>query len=135
MSPTNEIHVMLLHEARNDVMSKIIALPEKFRGDRKEFADWWRNVKLYLKFNRITDSDDKIATVTSFMIGETAGFFAREWQEKLINEGDHQDWDKFVHQLQSAFALGNEAETAKLAVVLVLGHADGLWRDLLEVLA
>jgi len=33
--------------------------PEWFNGDRKMFKDWWRAMKLYLRANKVTDTNKK----------------------------------------------------------------------------
>jgi len=37
--------------------------PRWFNGDRKTFEDWWRAMKLYLRANKITNTDEKIIAV------------------------------------------------------------------------
>jgi len=50
--------------------------PGWFNGDRKTFEDWWRAIKLYLRANKITDTDEKIIAVLGRFQGGTAGAFA-----------------------------------------------------------
>jgi hypothetical protein len=50
--------------------------PRFFDGDRKRFADWWRGMKLFLKFNQVSTLDMKITAMVARMRGGTAGNFA-----------------------------------------------------------
>ena len=37
--------------------------PRFFDGTRSKFEDWWRAMVLYLKYNKVTDADDKATTI------------------------------------------------------------------------
>ena len=37
--------------------------PEQFNGDRKIFEDWWRTMKLYLRANKVIDTNEKIIAI------------------------------------------------------------------------
>jgi len=46
------------------VNHKLMVLePVWFNGDRKMFEDWWRAIKLYLRVDKVTDTDEKIIVV------------------------------------------------------------------------
>jgi hypothetical protein len=37
--------------------------PGFFNGTRSKFEDWWRQMKLYMRFNKIVSADDKAMAV------------------------------------------------------------------------
>jgi len=51
--------------APTEVVNHKSMVPEPgwFNRDRKTFEDWWRAMKLYLRANKITDTDEKIIAV------------------------------------------------------------------------
>ena len=39
--------------------------PGWFDGDRTKFEDWWRGMRLFLKSNRVMETNDRIIAITS----------------------------------------------------------------------
>lgn len=75
--------------AENDNGSRsLVAKPDFFDGTKSKYQEWRRQVKFYLLGNRrkITDEEDKIITVLSFMKGGVAGQYADAW----VEEDDHE---------------------------------------------
>ncbi|EKM73299.1 hypothetical protein AGABI1DRAFT_96320, partial [Agaricus bisporus var. burnettii JB137-S8] len=46
--------------AQTDVLKSLIPNPKDFGGNREEFSEWWRSMTLFLKYNKVTDTDQKI---------------------------------------------------------------------------
>jgi hypothetical protein len=69
--------------------------PGFFDGEQKRFSDWWRGMKLFLKFNKVNSPDMKITATISRMRGGTAGNFATHWTDKVANMDDTMDWKAF----------------------------------------
>jgi hypothetical protein len=92
--------------------ARLIGDPGIFTGKRTEFADWWRIMQLHLKFNKVTNPDDKIMIVASKMKGGVAGFHAQHWQNKMLKSDDTANWDKFKKELETMFSLGDRTEIA-----------------------
>jgi hypothetical protein len=67
-------------------------------------------MQLHLKFNKVTNPDNKIMIVTSKMKGGVAGFHAQHWQDKMLQTDDTADWDKFKKELETMFSLGDRTE-------------------------
>jgi hypothetical protein len=65
--------------------------PRFFDGEQKRFSDWWRGMKLFLKFNKVDSPDMKIMAIISQMRGGTAGNFATHWMDKVANMDDTMD--------------------------------------------
>jgi hypothetical protein len=87
--------------------------PGFFNGDQKRFTDWWRGMKLFLKFNQVSTPDMKITTTVARMRGGAAGNFATHWMDKVSNMDDTMDWKAFKEDITSSFAMGNEKENAQ----------------------
>jgi hypothetical protein len=87
--------------------------PRFFDGERKRFSDWWRGMKLFLKFNKVDSLDMKIMVIISQMRGGTAGNFATHWMDKVVNMEDTMDWKAFEDSLTSFFSMGNEKESTQ----------------------
>jgi len=77
--------------------------PGWFNGDRKTFKDWWRAIKLYLRANKIIDTDEKIIAVLGRFQEETAGAFAQQKLNKLDGGDDTPSWDAFEAELQLVY--------------------------------
>jgi len=58
--------------------------PGWFNGNRSKFKDWWREIRLFLKSNRVTETDDRITAILACLRGGVVGIYA---QQKL-NEQD-----------------------------------------------
>jgi hypothetical protein len=98
----------------NGQMGKSLVLdPRFFDGEQKKFSDWWRGMKLFLKFNKVNSPDMKIMAIISQMRGETAGNFATHWTDKVANIDDTMDWKAFEEDLTGSFSMGNEKESAQ----------------------
>jgi len=57
--------------------------PRWLNGDRKSFEDWWRAIKLYLRANKITDTNEKIIAILGRFHGKTTGAFAQQKLDKI----------------------------------------------------
>jgi hypothetical protein len=93
--------------------ARLIGDPGIFTGKRTDFADWWRIMQLHLKFNKVTNPNNKIAVITSKMKGGVAGFFAQKWENTLVHNNDTADWVKFKLEIESSFSLGDTTKIAR----------------------
>jgi hypothetical protein len=69
-------------------------------------------MQLHLKYDKVTNPNNKIMIVTLKMTGGVAGFHAQHWQDKLISTDDTADWEKFKKELEAMFSLGDRMEIA-----------------------
>jgi hypothetical protein len=70
-------------------------------------------MQLHLKFNKVTNPDDKIMIVASKMKGGVVGFHAQQGQDKMLQTDNTADWDKFKKELETMFSLGDRTEIAR----------------------
>ena len=52
-------------------------------GNRMKFEDWWREMRLFLKSNRIIETDDRITVILACLKGGVARIYV---QDKLDKE-------------------------------------------------
>jgi len=75
--------------------------PGWFDGDRSKFEDWWRGIRLFLKSNRVTGTDDRITAILARLRGGVAGIYA----QKKLNE--------FVKEFKTTFSDKSKAADAE----------------------
>jgi len=73
-------------------MPKNMALdPGWFDGDQTKFEDWWREMRLFLKSNRIMETDDRITAILAHLRGGVSGIYAQRKLNELDEETRTQD--------------------------------------------
>ena len=50
--------------------------PGWFDGDQSKFEDWWRGIRLFLKSNRVIETDDRITAILARLRGGVVGIYA-----------------------------------------------------------
>ena len=65
--------------------------PGWFDGDRMKFEDWWRGIQLFLKSNRVLETDDRITAILARLRGDVAGIYAQKKLNELDKELGTQD--------------------------------------------
>jgi hypothetical protein len=85
-------------------IKNLVPDPGNFSGKRSDFDDWWRNVKLFMKFNKITAADDKAIVVIARLRGGTAGAFASMKADAILDGMDSVDWDNFAKEVEKTFS-------------------------------
>ena len=82
----------------------MVPKPKWFNRDRKIFKDWWRAIKLYLRANKVTDTNEKIIAVLGRFWGGTAGAFAQQKLDKINGGDDTPSWNAFEAELQLVYS-------------------------------
>jgi len=49
--------------------------PGWFDGDQTKFKDWWREIQLFLKSNRVLETDNRITVILACLRGGVAGIY------------------------------------------------------------
>ena len=60
--------------------------PEWFNGDRTKFEDWWRGIRLYLKSNKVMETNDRITAILACLRGGVVEIYAQKNLDKLDEE-------------------------------------------------
>ena len=96
------------------VMPKnIVPDPRQFDGDRMKFEDWWREIRLFLKSNRVIETDDRIIAILACLRGGVADIYTQKKLDKLDKELGTQDWEEFVKEIKITFSNKTKAADAK----------------------
>ncbi|KAF7773493.1 transcriptional regulator family: Zinc finger, CCHC-type [Agaricus bisporus var. burnettii] len=98
--------------AQTDVLKSLIPNPKDFGGNREEFSEWWRSMTLFLKYNKVTDTDQKIIATIVRLKGPVPSCFADIWTEKIATNFTY-TWDTFEEELKTSFGKGNEKDIAE----------------------
>ena len=78
-----------------------------------KFEYWWRGIRLFLKSNRVMETDDRITAILACLRGGVAGIYAQQKLDELNEELGVQDWDNFVKELKTTFSDKTKAVDAK----------------------
>jgi len=68
------------------MLKNMVLDPEWFDGDQTKFEDWWRGMRLFLKSNRVMETDDRITAILACLRGGVAGIYAQKKLDKLDEE-------------------------------------------------
>jgi len=95
-----------------ELLKNIVLDPGWFDGDRSKFEDWWREIRLFLKSNRVNGTDNRITAILAHLRGGVAGIYAQKKLDELDEDNDIQDWDEFVKELKTIFSDKSKAADA-----------------------
>jgi len=91
----------------------IVPDPGWFDGDQTKFEDWWRGIQLFLKSNRVFETDDRITAILACLRGGVVGIYAQKKLDELDEELGTQNWDDFVKKFKTTFSNKSKAVDAK----------------------
>jgi len=69
-----------------------------------KFEDRGREIRLFLKSNRVNGTDDRITAILARLRGGVAGIYAQKKLDELDEDNDTQDWDDFVKEIKTTFS-------------------------------
>ena len=96
------------------VMPKsMISDPGWFDRDWTKFEDWWREIQLFLKSNRVLETNDKITVILAHFRRGIVDIYVQKKLDELDEELEIQDWNKFVKKIKTMFSNKTKAENAK----------------------
>ena len=84
-----------------------------FDGDQTKFEDWWRGIRLFLKSNRVIETDNRITAILARLRGGVAGRYAQKKLDELDEELGTQDWEDFVKEIKTMFSDKSKAADAE----------------------
>ena len=61
-----------------------------------KFKDWWRGIRLFLKSNRVIETDNRITAILAYLREGVVGIYAQKKLDKLDKEDENQNWKEFV---------------------------------------
>ena len=84
-----------------------------FDSDWIKFEDWWRGMRLFLKSNRVMETDDRITAILACLRGGIAGIYAQKKLNELDKEIGTQNWDDFMKEIKTTFSNKMKIANAK----------------------
>ena len=78
-----------------------------------KFKNWWRGIRLFLKNNRVIETDDRITAILACLRGGVAGIYAQRKLDELDKETGTQDWEDFVQEIKTMFSNKTKTIDAK----------------------
>ena len=85
--------------------------PRWFDGNQTKFEDWQREIRLFLKSNRVNGTDNRITAILACLRGGVAGIYAQKKLDEL--DEDTQDWDDFIKEIKTMFSNKSKAADAE----------------------
>ena len=67
-----------------------------FDSDWIKFKDWWRGIKLFLKSNRVIETDNRITAILAHLKEGVVGIYAQRKLNELDEETRTQNWEEFI---------------------------------------
>jgi len=69
-----------------EMPKNIIPDPGWFDGDQTKFEDWWRGMRLFLKSNRVMETNNRITAILAYLRGGVAGIYMQRKLDELDEE-------------------------------------------------
>ena len=76
----------------------------QFDGDQIKFKDQWRDIRLFLKNNRVMETNDRITAILACLREGVTGIYIQKKLDKLDKELGTQDWEDFVKEIKTMFS-------------------------------
>jgi len=70
-------------------------------------------MRLFLKSNRVIETDNRITAILAYLRGGIAGIYAQKKLNELDEELETQDWEEFVKEIKTMFSDKTKAADAK----------------------
>ena len=88
-----------------DIMSKsMVPDPRWFDRDQAKFEDQQRGMRLFLKSNRVMETNNRITAILACLRESIVGIYVQRKLDKLDKKLEIQDWDKFVKKIKTTFS-------------------------------
>ena len=64
----------------------MVSDPGWFNGNRIKFENWWRGIQLFLKSNRVMETDNRITVILACLRRGLVGIYTQRKLDKLDEE-------------------------------------------------
>jgi len=95
------------------MLKNMVLDPGWFDSNRTKFEDWWKGIRLFLKSNRVIETNNRIITILACLRGGVAGIYVQRKLNELDEELGTQDWDDFIKEIKTTFSDKTKAADAK----------------------
>jgi len=96
MSIAPALAVTVNENGQVGIPQNMVPDPGWFDSDQTKFEDWWRGIRLFLKSNRVMETNDRITAILACLREGVAGIYAQRKLNELDKETRTQDWEDFV---------------------------------------
>ena len=69
-----------------------------------KFKDWWRGIQLFLKSNRVMETNNRIIAILACLRGDVVGIYTQRKLDKLDEKLGIQDWKDFIKEIKTTFS-------------------------------
>ena len=69
-----------------------------------KFEDWWRGTRLFLKSNRITETNNRITAILAHLREGVVGIYAQKKLDEIDNKEEIQNWEDFIWEIKNMFS-------------------------------
>ena len=87
-----------------ELPKNMVPNPEWFDRDKTKFKDWQRRIRLFLKRNRVIETNNRITVILACLRGSVVGIYAQKKLNELDKEIEIQDWDEFIQEIKTTFS-------------------------------
>ena len=108
----------------------IVLDPGWFDSNQMKFEDWWKEIRLFLKSNRVNRTDDRITAILACLREGIAGIYAQKKLDELDKDNDTQDWDDFVKEIKTTFS-----DKSKALILHILENCLKILKILISILS
>ena len=74
---------------------------EWFDSNQTKFKDWWRRIRLFLKNNRVIETNDRIMAILAHLRRGVVDIYVQRKLNELDEETGYQDWEDFVQEIKT----------------------------------
>jgi len=74
-----------------EMPKNIVLDPGWFAGNQMKFEDWWRGMRLFLKNNRVMETDNRITAILAHLRGGVTSIYVQRKLNELDKEARTQD--------------------------------------------
>ena len=102
-----------MNNIQAELLKNIVLDPGWFDSDWSKFEDWWREIRLFLKSNRVIETNDRITAILACLRRDVVGIYAQQKLDELDKELGTWDWEDFVKELKTTFSDKTKAADTK----------------------
>jgi len=72
--------------AQTGMLKNMVLNPGWFNGDQIKFEEWWRGIRLFLKSNRIMETNNRITVILACLRGGVVDIYIQRKLDELDKE-------------------------------------------------
>ena len=85
-APVPATAVAISENTQAGMPKNMVLDPRWFDSDQIKFKDWWRGMRLFLKSNRVIETDDRITAILAHLRGGVVDIYTQRKLDELDKE-------------------------------------------------